>query len=137
MAWQKDVNYSDSRHGVQKIITFPSVDVTATGVKGQITFNEDVRIQEVGSWVTTLISTTAPATVSIGASSASVATVLAIVSNPTTTDFEVVVGTEINQTTILNATALVSGSTLTVTTATAADDAGVITVYVKYLAEFN
>lgn len=138
MAWQKDVQYSDVRHGTQKILTFPDVIVggaSAVGIQGRITFNEDIRIQEVGAYPTTIVATGPAVTILLTETAGDVT--LATITMATGGSNSVAVGVETNQTTITNATAIVSGTTMVITNGVTADSTGIVTVYVKYLSEFN
>jgi len=136
MAWQNDVSYSDPRYGVEKILVFPDIDVSAVaGIKGKMVLTEDIRVTEAGAWVTTIVgSGVAIFTVSQSDAAVTVATVTCA----TQADGSSVAGATTAQTTITNATALVSGTSIIVTTTQTVDAGGVVTAYVKYRAdEYN
>ena len=49
VAWEPDSNYSDARHGVEKILTFPSLTLSsANAIKFSMVLTEDIVLTEIG-----------------------------------------------------------------------------------------
>ena len=132
VAWERDSNYSDHRYGVEKILTFPSVNmVAANAIKFSMVLTEDIVLTEIGGFVTTIISSAADTTITVNASGAA-DTVLATLNLLTLHT----AGILARETTITNATAGVTGQVLLIKIAASAQS-GVITPYIKYRSEFN
>lgn len=136
IAWEQDSNYSDHRYGVEKILWFSNIDVTAqAGVQARITLTEDIVITEAGSYITTQVSANSSTTLLIRESASE--TNIVTISHPTSTNRIIAVGDAFRSTSISSEKTAVNGSVLTVETAVSATDAGIVTVYVKYRSVFN
>ena len=116
--------YSDSRYGVQKVLTFPSVTLSAASATlCQFLVPENIELVEFGLMVTTKISSLSAPTLII----AEGATVLGTLSCPTET-----AASSLIRTTSLTTTNFNSGDTLVLRHATTATNSGVGTPYLKY-----
>ena len=118
--------YSDSRYGVEKILTFPSITPSSTGIKARIVLTEDIVISELGAFITTALTS--------GLGMITLQESAGVVGLATLT-LTGAISTTLRQTTILNSTAANSGETIVINVSTAADS-GVIVPYIKYKANF-
>ena len=118
--------YSNSRFGVEKIMTFPVMSMV-TPIDIVLTLTEDIIITEIVGNVTDKISGAA-ASMTVAISTADTSTTLATVSLPSDTD----AGTASRQTTITTDELGVSGATLLVSAVLSATHLGSIAPYIKY-----
>jgi hypothetical protein len=118
--------YSDASFGVEKIVTFPSFSL-ATPVTVELVLTEDIDVTEIGGWVTTVVSGTVAAVMTVSASGAA-STTIGTLTAPSGT----AAGLTLRNTTITDSDAGLSGSTLVLTVTTSATQTGVITPYIKY-----
>ena len=121
-------SYDDSRYGIEKVVTFPTMTlvgaINAIGVT--LTLDEDWTLVELGAWVTTALSSTgASGSISLNKSAAAL-TQLGTLSIPNGS----AIGTN-KSTTTLSTTQLANGDVMVIRLE-ASNLAGVITPYLRY-----
>ena len=124
------VTYSNSKYGVEKMITFPLLTLTSDEDR-LLVLTEDIVVTEIGGFVTTVVSGIAGATMTVAASGAS-STTIATVSAPTGG----AAGDTVRQTTMTDADAGVSGSVLVLSVSLSNAGTGIMTPYIKYRSNY-
>lgn len=121
-------SYEDSRFGVEKVLTFPSVTLSsAPYTLAQFYATEDMYITEIGVMVTTKVSGSTAPTLLL----AEGATTLATLSVPT----DSAIGALVRSTSVTNSN-ISNTDTLVLRTAVTATTGGVATPYIKYRERF-
>ena len=120
--------YSDAQYGVEKILIFPSKNLTAATI-GSITLTENIIVTEFGAFVTTALTGATTGGIQLRESAGVVSIAELVMTIPTD------VGNTLRQTTMLNSSAADSGEVLLVTVITAGLT-GVVVPYVKYKRRF-
>ena len=119
-------SYDDSRYGIEKILTLPTMVVSSGSIGSAFTLDEDWTLVEFGAWCTTsLLSAAVSAQISINKSAAALTQLgtLTLLSNT-------IIGW-VKSTTTLSTTQLASGDVMVIRLETS-NGAGAVTPYLRY-----